>query len=68
MTLATIGSVGGRMSSRRSASPNGTDAGATIEVWNAWLTGIRVAVMPCAVNCSMSASTAAVAPPTTAWL
>ncbi len=47
---------------------NGTDAGATIEVWNAWLTGIRIACMPAAVNDSTAASTASVAPPTTAWL
>ncbi len=46
---------------------SGTDAGATIEVWKAWLTGMRAAWMPAAVKRSMADSTAAVAPPTTAW-
>ena len=41
------------MSSRRSASTSGTEAGATIEVWKAWLTGMRTALMPAAVNVSM---------------
>ena len=60
--------MGALRSSRRSASTNGPDAGATIEVWKAWLTGIRVAVKPSAVKRSMIRSTASVAPPTTAWL
>ncbi len=68
MTLATIGSFGGTRLSRRSALTNGTEAGATIEVWKAWLTGIRIALMPLARKVCMIASTAWVAPPTTAWL
>ena len=42
-------------------------AGATIEVWKAWLTGILTALMPAALKVSTTFSTAAVAPPMTAW-
>ena len=37
-----------------------------MDVWKAWLTGMRVACMPAAVKASMAAVTAAVAPPMTA--
>ena len=40
---------------RRSVAFSGTAAGATIDVWNAWLTGMRDACMPRAVNASMAA-------------
>ena len=63
-----MGRTGARTSSRRSAPFSGSVAGATIEVWKAWLTGIRAAVMPSARKTSIACSTAAVAPPTTAWL
>ncbi len=56
------------MSSRRSTPTNGSEAGATIEVWKAWLTGIRLALRPMAWNFATIRSTASVAPPTTAWL
>ena len=68
VTLATIGRLGPTRLSRRSALTNGTEAGATIEVWKAWLTGMRIALIPLPANTSMIASTALVAPPTTAWL
>ena len=38
--------------------PTARDAGATIDVWNAWLTGMRTACIPAAVNASMAANTA----------
>ena len=56
------------MPRRVSVAINGTAAGATMDVWNAWLTGMRPACSPTAVNASMAAVTAAVAPPMTAWL
>lgn len=52
------------MSARRS----GSLAGATIAVWKAWLTGSGTTCRPAAVRISMARRTAAVAPPTTAWL
>ena len=61
--------AGGRSSSRDSIRISGSLAGATIEVWKAWLTGIRLAgVHPASANTARAASTAAVAPPMTAWL
>ena len=39
-----------------------------MDVWKAWLTGMRAAVIPAVPNASTAFSTAAVAPPTTAWL
>ena len=59
---------GARTSSRRSATFSGSLAGATIEVWKAWLTGMRIALMPAAWKASIARSTASVAPPMTAWL
>ena len=41
VTLATTGRRGGRTSSRSSTERSGALAGATIWVWNAWLTGSR---------------------------
>ena len=61
-----MGRTGGRTSSRRNASVSGPLTGATIDVWNAWLTGMRRAVSPAACNASTARSTATVAPPTTA--
>ena len=52
----------------RSAALSGSLAGATIEVWKAWLTGRRIAVYPACWSCATSVSTAAVAPPITACL
>ena len=52
----------------RSAWTNGPEAGATIEVWNAWLTESFVAFIPLPLKTSTMRSTASVAPPTTAWL
>ncbi|GAB3888601.1 hypothetical protein GCM10029964_056560 [Kibdelosporangium lantanae] len=51
----------------RSTRLSGSLAGATIDVWNAWLTGSRTAVRPIAANVRTAASTTAVAPPITAW-
>ena len=53
---------------RASVAFSGTAAGATMDVWKAWLTGMRVACMPAATQASTAAVTAAVAPPITAWL
>ena len=47
---------------------SGLLAGATILVWKAWLTGMRMAWKPLAVKRSMACSTALLAPPTTHWL
>ncbi len=57
---------GARTSRRRNVAASGTAAGATIDVWNAWLTGMRVACMPAAVNAAIALATADVAPPITA--
>ena len=46
MTFATAGSTGSRSPRRPSIARSGTLAGATISVWNAWLTGSRIAVCP----------------------
>ena len=53
-------------SRRTSACRSGSLAGATIDVWNAWLTGSRIAVWPASVKAAIARSTAAVAPPITA--
>jgi hypothetical protein len=66
VTLATSGIRGGCTFSRRRVATSGTAAGATIEVWKAWLTGMRVACMPAWLNASMAELTATVAPPITA--
>ena len=66
--MATSGSCGATTFSRRSATFSGSLAGATIEVWKAWLTGSRIAVWPSALSSSMTFSTAGVAPPITACL
>ena len=69
MTLATIGSTGARTSSRRSATFSGSLAGATIEVWNAWLTGMRAALMTGRLErLDRAQRPQSVAPPMTAWL
>ncbi len=49
-------------------STSGPAAGATIEVWKAWLTGIWMARMPSSVNLAIAPSTGSVLPPMTAWL
>ena len=68
MTLATSGRAGSEMLSRSSTLRSGLLAGATILVWKAWLTGMRMAWKPLAVKRSMACSTALLAPPTTHWL
>ncbi len=65
--LATTGSSGARSSSLARVCRSGSLTGATIAVWNAWLTGMRAAVYPAEPNASMARSTASVAPPITAW-
>ncbi len=62
-----VGSVGPVTSSRRSASFNGWLAGATIEVWKAWLTGMRTALIPRDCRRSIVSSTPSLEPPITAW-
>ena len=47
---------------------SGALAGATILVWKAWLTGMRMARKPFFVEEAMACSTALQAPPTTAWV
>ena len=66
MTLATTGTRGGCRSSRARVRRSGSLAGATISVWNAWLTGSGVTRIPAATSASLASRTASVAPPTTA--
>ena len=47
------------------AGTSGTDAGATIEVWKAWLTGSGIAVCPRSCRIATACPTASVAPPIT---
>jgi hypothetical protein len=69
VTLATSGICGSEMLSRSSTLRSGLLAGATILVWKAWLTGMRMAWKPLASQKrSMACSTALLAPPTTHWL
>ena len=49
------------------AAVSGRLTGATIEVWKAWLTGMRRTVRPAEPSAATARSTAAVAPPMTAW-
>ena len=46
---------------------SGSLAGATIDVWKAWLTGSMAVWKSRCWHFSTAASTAAVAPPMTAW-
>ena len=61
-----MGISGGRSSRRSSVRRSGSLAGATIEVWKAWLTGSIAVWKPRCSHRSTAASTAAVAPPMTA--
>ena len=67
-TLVVIGRWGARMSSFASTSPRGSDAGATIALWKAWLTGSGKTVIPRLRKDSQAASTASVAPAMTVCL
>ena len=55
MTLATIGISGGRSSRRSSVRRSGSLAGATIDVWKAWLTGSMAVWKPRCWHCSTAA-------------
>ena len=50
------------------AAFSGSEAGATIDVWKAWLTGSCITWWPASVSAAMARWTASVAPPMTAWL
>ena len=67
-TFATTGIRGGDSVMRFSIARSGSAAGATIAVWNAWLTGSRIARCPRSSSNSIARSTAEVAPPSTSWL
>ncbi len=67
VAFETMGIWGGRRSSRASICFRGSLAGATIEVWKAWLTGSGRTSRPAARKIAAAFSTASEAPPTTAW-